>query len=34
MIIIMLCRFNNALTCYNVKLITFVRLRTKRCRWK
>jgi len=32
--IVMLCRFNIVLTCYNVKIITFTRLRTKRYRWK
>ena len=28
--IVMLCKFNTMLTCYNVKIITFTRLRTKR----
>jgi len=32
--IIMLCRFNTVLTCYNVKITTFTKLRTKRHRWK
>jgi len=32
--IAMLCRFNTMLTCYNVKIITFTKLRTKRHRWK
>jgi len=31
---VMLCRFNIVLTWYNVKIITFTRLRTKRHRWK
>ena len=28
--IAMLCRFNTVLTCYNVKIITFTRLKRKR----
>jgi len=32
--IAMLCRFNTVLTSYNVKIITFTKLRTKRHRWK
>jgi len=32
--IIILCRFNTVLTCYNIKTITFTRLWTKRHRWK
>jgi len=28
--IVMLCRFNIVLTCYNMKIITFTRLRTKK----
>jgi len=32
--IVMLCRFNIVQMCYNVKIITFTRLRTKRQRWK
>jgi len=30
--IAILCRFNTMLTCHNVKIITFTRLRTKRHR--
>jgi len=32
--IVMLCRLNIVLTCYNVKIIAFTKLRTKRHKWK
>jgi len=32
--IVMLCRYNTVLTCYNAKIITFTKSRTKRHKWK